>query len=68
MLSRFLNRTDGALTEMGKVEEEQVGGKRYRNQEFREFPGGLAGLGSDIVTAVTWITAAGWVRSPAREL
>ena len=33
-----------------------------------EFPGGAAGEGSSVVTAVAWITAVVWVRSLAWEL
>ena len=35
---------------------------------IREFPGGSAGSGSDIVTAVALVTALVWVRSLAQEL
>ena len=33
-----------------------------------EFPGGSAGQGSDVVTAVTLVTSVAWVQSLAQEI
>ena len=43
-------------------------GKKGKGIINQEFPCGLAGWGSGIVTAVTQVTSVAWVQSPAWEL
>ena len=41
--------------------------KDFLKTEGREFSGGSAGEGSDVVTAVSWVTGKAWVQSPTQE-